>query len=190
MQKKIVLASSSQRRIEMMKKHGFDPIIKPADIDETLPEGIGKRDAVMFLALKKALSIEPDVEKGSIIIAADTVVYKDGIMGKPRDRDDAFDMLARLRGSSHFVATGVALVAAGENKKKVFCDVTEVFCKNYTDEEIDEYLNTDEPYDKAGAYAIQGIFGKHIDHYEGSFNNVVGFPWEMIEKELKEFQCR
>lgn len=190
MQKKIILASSSPRRIEMMKKHGFDPVIRPADIDETLPEGIGKRDAVMFLALKKALSIESDVEKGSIIIAADTVVYKDGIMGKPRDREDAFAMLSKIRNTSHFVATGVALIAAGENYKKVFCDVTEVFCKDYTDDEINAYLDTDEPYDKAGAYAIQGIFGKHIDHYEGSFDNVVGFPWEMIEKELKEFQRR
>lgn len=187
MPKEIILASSSPRRIEMMKKHGFDPIIRPADIDETLPPDIGMRDAVMFLALKKALSIEGDAKKGAIIIAADTVVYKDGIMGKPEDRQDAFVMLSKIRNTSHFVTTGVALIAAGENYKKVFCDVTEVFCKDYTDEDINAYLDTDEPYDKAGAYAIQGIFGKHIDHYEGSFDNVVGFPWELIEKELQNF---
>lgn len=187
MQKKIILASSSPRRIDMMKKHGFDPIIKPADIDETLPADIGMRDAVMFLALKKALSVEPIAENGSIIIAADTVVYKDGIMGKPKNRQDAFAMLSKLRNTSHFVTTGVALIAAGKNDKKVFCDVTEVFCKNYSDDEIQAYLDTDEPYDKAGAYAIQGIFGKHIDHYEGSFDNVVGFPWALIEKELQNF---
>lgn len=187
MQKNIILASSSPRRIEMMKKHKFDPVIRPADIDEALPPGIGMRDAVMFLALKKALSVEKTAEKGSIIIAADTVVYKDGIMGKPRDRQEAFDMLSKIKNTSHFVATGVALIAAGENDKRVFCDVTQVFCKDYTDEEINAYLDTDEPYDKAGAYAIQGIFSKHIDRYEGSFDNVVGFPWERIEKELESF---
>lgn len=186
MQQKIILASSSPRRIEMMKRHGFDPIIRPADIDESLPEGIGMRDAVMFLALKKALSVEANTEKGSIIIAADTVVYKDGIIGKPNDRQDAFDMLTKIKNTSHFVATGVAILTAGESNRKVFCDVTEVFCKDYTDAQINEYLDTDEPYDKAGAYAIQGIFAKYIDHYEGSFDTVVGFPWDLIEAELTD----
>ena len=83
MKKTIILASSSPRRIEMMHKHGYDPIIMPADIDETLPENISAKDAVMFLALKKALYVEQKAAPGSIIIAADTVVYKDGILGKP-----------------------------------------------------------------------------------------------------------
>lgn len=186
MDKKIILASSSPRRIEMMKKHGYRPEIKPANIDETLPEGIGMADAVMFLALKKALSIENEVEKGSIIIAADTVVYKDEILGKPVNRSDAFRMISKIKNTSHFVTTGVAIIVAGENKKKVFYDITKVFCKDYSDKEINEYLNTDEPYDKAGAYAIQGIFSKYIDHYEGSFENVVGFPWELIQQKLAE----
>ena len=191
MNRQIILASSSPRRIDMMKAYGYNPEIRPSDIDETLPEGIGMKDAVMFLALKKALDVESrctfpeDTRK--LIIAADTVVYKDGILGKPIDRDDAFAMLSRIKNTSHEVATGVAIIEAGCSNKVVFCDATKVFCKDYTDEELNAYLDTDEPYDKAGAYAIQGIFSKHIDRYEGSFDTVVGFPWDLIEDKLKAF---
>lgn len=191
MNKEIILASSSPRRIDMMKSHGYNPEIRPSDIEETLPEGIAMKDAVMFLALKKALDVEsrctfPE-DTGKLIIAADTVVYKDGILGKPVDRDDAFAMLSRIRNTSHEVATGVAIIEAGCANKLVFCDATKVFCKDYTDDDLNAYLDTDEPYDKAGAYAIQGIFAKHIDHYEGSFDTVVGFPWDIIEEKLKAF---
>ncbi|MGN0733849.1 MAG: Maf family protein [Emergencia sp.] len=207
---KIILASGSPRRIEMMKKHGYDPEIIPADIDETIPEDMGMRDAVMYLALKKALWVEERLNSGSssgsapdsaatsgqasavtpapipyLIIAADTVVYKDGILGKPVDRRDAERMLELIRHTSHYVATGVAIINMQTGVKKVFCDVTEVFCKNYSKTEMNAYLNTKEPYDKAGAYGIQGIFGKYIDHCEGSFDTVVGFPWSLIEPELK-----
>ncbi|MBR5315452.1 MAG: septum formation protein Maf [Firmicutes bacterium] len=190
MEPKIILASSSPRRIEMMRKNGFDPEIKPSDIDETLPDDIGMKDAVMLLALKKALDVEQhcnEDDKGKLIIAADTVVYKDEILGKPEDREDAFRMLSKIRNTSHFVATGVAMVVVGEPVREVFCDSTEVICKDYTDEELNAYLDTDEPYDKAGAYAIQGIFSKHIDHYNGSFDTVVGFPWDIIEEKIKGF---
>ncbi len=188
MNKKIILASSSPRRINMMRAHGYDPEICPAHIDETLPEDIGMEDAVMFLALKKALAAETQAvsegKTGSIIIAADTVVFKDEILGKPQDRADAARMLQKIKNTSHFVATGVAIAAAGENKKDVFCDVTKVFCKNFTDAQMNAYLDTDEPYDKAGAYAIQGFFGRYIDRCEGSFDTVVGFPWDLIEAKL------
>lgn len=186
MKKTIILASSSPRRIEMMHKHGYDPIIMPADIDETLPENISAKDAVMFLALKKALYVEQKAAPGSIIIAADTVVYKDGILGKPENRSDAARMLRKIKNTSHQVATGVAILIAGESTRNVFYNITEVFCKDFNDDELSAYLDTDEPYDKAGAYAIQGIFAKHIDHWNGSFDTVVGFPWELIELKLKE----
>lgn len=193
----IILASSSPRRIEMMKSFGFDPVIKPADVDETLPEGISMKDAVMFLALKKALAVEkeyleengaPDAENAPLIIAADTVVYKDGfgIMGKPSGRDDARRMIKAISGTYHQVATGSALIVPGQPERRVLFDVTEVFVRSMTDEEIEEYLDTDEPYDKAGAYAIQGIFGKYIEKYEGDFNTVVGFPIDHILKEAEK----
>ncbi len=186
MKKTIILASSSPRRIEMMHKHGYNPTIMPADIDETLPKNISAKDAVMFLALKKALYVEQKAAPGSIIIAADTVVYKDGILGKPENRRDAPRMLRKIKNTNHQVATGVAILIAGESTRNVFYDMTEVFCKDFNDDELSAYLDTDEPYDKAGAYAIQGIFAKHIDHWNGSFNTVVGFPWELIQLKLKE----
>ena len=168
MNRKIILASSSPRRIEMMKKHGYSPDIVPADIDETLPSGISAKDAVMFLALKKALAVEKDSEKGSIIIAADTVVFKDEILGKPQNREDAFSMISKIKNTGHQVVTGAAILTAKEPFRTVLCDVTEVFCKDLT----------------AGAYAIQGIFSKYIDRFCGSYNTVVGFPWEKIEPVL------
>ncbi len=185
MKRNIVLASSSPRRIEMMKKHGYNPIIMPADIDETLPENISAKDAVMFLALKKALYVEQKANPGSIIIAADTVVYKDGILGKPENREDAARMLRKIKNTDHQVATGVAILIAGETTRKVFCDITEVICKDFSEADLSAYLDTGEPYDKAGAYAIQGIFAKHIKCWKGSFDTVVGFPWDLIEPKLK-----
>ena len=193
--KRIVLASGSPRRIEMMRTRGIEPLVMPADIEENIPKVHGMCETVMFLALKKAQDVAgrlnslPDCtekpEEGSIIIAADTIVYKDGeIMGKPADRDDAYRMLDKLRNDFHYVVTGVALLAYGRQLTRVFAEVTKVYFKDYPDSELEAYLDTDEAYDKAGAYAIQGYFAKHIDHIEGSYENVIGFPWDRIEKEI------
>ena len=197
--KKIILASGSPRRIEMMRTRGIEPLVMPADIEENLPKVHGMRETVMFLALKKAqdvaqrLSYLPDCtekpEEGSIIIAADTIVYKYGeIMGKPADRDDAYRMLDKLRNDFHYVVTGVSLLSYGRQLTRVFAEITKVYFKDYPDSELEAYLDTDEAYDKAGAYAIQGYFAKHIDHIEGSYENVIGFPWERIEKEILKME--
>ena len=188
-EKKIVLASASPRRIEMMRSHGLEPIVCPADIEENLPLVDGMKETVMFLAFKKAKAVESfnaDIPKGSIIIAADTVVYKDEIMGKPVDFEDGFNMLSKLRNTYHYVTTGVALVEAGCENARVFAEVTKVYFKDYSDEELRSYLETDEAYDKAGAYAIQGYFAKHIEKFEGDYDNVVGFPWTKIKEEIKK----
>jgi len=183
-----VLASCSPRRIEMMKAHGIEPVIIPAQIEENLPVKGGMKETVMFLALKKAKAVEKlhsrEIPAGSIIIAADTIVYKDEVMGKPLDKDDGFRMLSSLRNTYHYVVTGVALVEAGKQNARVFTDVTKVYFKDYSDRELLEYLNTDEAYDKAGGYAIQGYFAKYIDKIEGDYNTVVGFPWDKVQKEL------
>ena len=211
MSRKCILASGSPRRIEIMRANGIDPLIMPAKIEENIPPVCGMCETVMFLALKKAKWVEEkylnetltdftsdlsvDAERSvdsqkqadqqtAVILAADTIVYKDGIMGKPKDRQDAFRMLSLLRNDVHYVVTGVALVEAGCQNARVFAEVTKVFVKDFTDEQLNAYLDTDEPYDKAGGYAIQGLFGKYIDHIEGSYDNVVGFPWEKIVKEL------
>ena len=186
----IVLASASPRRIEMLKKHGYDPVIFPSDIEENTPLYDGGRQTCEFLALKKALNVEGKLDeklKNShpYIIAADTVVYKDKVIGKPCDRKDAEDILMSLEGSSHQVITGVAIIKAGTEKRTVFSCTTDVFFRSYRLEDLDEYLSGDEPYDKAGAYAIQGYFGRYIEKYDGSLNNVIGFPLEEILAEIE-----
>ena len=192
----IVLASGSPRRIEIMRAHGIEPLVMPADIEENIPKVHGMCETVMFLALKKAQdvagrlsSLADCTEEGSIIVAADTIVYKDGeIMGKPADRADAFRMLDKLRNDFHYVVTGVALLSYGRQLTRVFAEVTKVYFEDYQDSELEAYLDTDEAYDKAGAYAIQGYFAKHIDHIEGSYDNVIGFPWDQIEKEILKME--
>ena len=205
-----ILASGSPRRIEMMRRHGIEPVICPADIEENIPTECGMEQTVMFLALKKAKAVEekyladpssriknreeiPEEEthtenganRPPVIIAADTIVFKDEIMGKPEDRAEAHKMLTKLQGGRHYVVTGCALVEAGIQNARVFAEVTEVFVNKLSAEDIEAYLDTEEPYDKAGAYAIQGIFAKHIDHIRGDYDNVVGFPRSRIEKELE-----
>ena len=178
----------------MMRAHGYEPVICPADIEENMPLHSGMRETVMFLAFKKAKAVEAKylAECGQsdqdppIIIAADTIVYKDEIIGKPHDKDDARRILTSLAGDTHYVATGCALLEAGCEHARVFVEVTKVFVNEVDPAAIEAYINTDEPYDKAGAYAIQGTFGKYIDHIEGDYDNVVGFPWTRIEKELEK----
>lgn len=210
--RQIILASGSPRRIEMMKEHGFEPIVMPSKADESLPLHRGMTETAMFLALKKAREVEQrwlvsqaaDEQSSSeenfrtaedesfrppIIVAADTIVYYDGeIMGKPSDKEDAFRMLTALRKECHYVVTGVALVEAGAQNTRVFSDVTKVYFTDYTDKELLEYLDTEEAYDKAGAYAIQGYFSRYVDRIEGDYDNVVGFPWYRFEKELDRFK--
>ncbi len=190
--KKLILASGSPRRIEMMAAHGLNPEIMPAHIEENIPPKNGMCETAMFLALKKAQAVESEYlagggEPGAVIIAADTIVYKDGeIMGKPEDAADGFRMLDKLRNDHHFVVSGVALLEADARNTRVFAEVTKVYFKDYTDEELHAYLATDEAYDKAGAYAIQGYFARYIDRFEGSYDNVIGFPWDRITEELEK----
>ena len=189
---KIILASGSPRRINMMKEKGYDPAIMPADVNEDLPFEMSMESSVMYLAAKKALWVENKLKESgetsedALIIAADTVVYKDKIIGKPESPEEAFDTLSALQSDSHYVATGVCLMKPGTPVRQTFCEVTEVFFTAIPDDELKAYVQTDEPYDKAGGYAIQGTFAKYVDHFEGDYDNVVGFPWNRIEQELEK----
>ena len=189
---KIILASKSPRRIEILKYHGIDPVIMPTDTDEELPEGIGMTDAVETLALRKAEACYESVSgmpeyAGHVIIGADTIVYKDEIMGKPADAEDAYRMLDAIRGTFHYVVTGVALIDMDTGSRTVLSDITEVHCVNYSDADILDYISLEEPYDKAGSYAIQGYFGKYIDHITGDYENVVGLPYYRIEPLIQDY---
>lgn len=183
MEKKIILASASPRRIEILKSNGVDAEIIPADVDESLPENTPPRMACMYNALKKALHVEKNVS-GGIIIAADTIVYSDRILGKPADDEEAFEVLSSLRGGTHQVMTGVAVIDAGRNDRRVFCECTSVTFEEYSDDDIRAYIATGEHADKAGSYAIQGGWSVHVTEVKGDYYNVIGLPWERLRQEL------
>ena len=190
---KIILASQSPRRLEILEKHGYIPVTMPQDTGESLPDGIGMTDAVELLSSEKARACYESVRDdprfdGHIIIGADTIVWKDEILGKPADKADAFRMLDKIRGTYHYVVTGVCLIDKDTGRETVLSDVTKVHCTDYTDDQINEYISREEPYDKAGSYAIQGYFGRYIDHIEGDYENVVGLPFYRIEEYLKAYR--
>lgn len=189
---RIILASSSPRRLEILSRHGIQPLVLPQDTDEHLPDDIGMTEAVESLASRKAracydaLKNDPKYD-GYLIVGADTIVWKDEIMGKPADADDAFRMLDKIRGTEHYVVTGICLIDKSTGSETVLSDVTSVHCVNYSDEDIRSYISQAEPYDKAGSYAIQGYFGRYIDHIDGDYENVVGLPYYRIEEALSRY---
>ena len=179
----IILASQSPRRKELLSMCGFEFEIKPAEADETLPEGISPKDAVEYLSKIKAEAID---DNENIIIGADTVVaLGNEILGKPSDDEDAYNMLSSLSGKIHSVFTGVTL----KKKDKIitFHSETEVEFYEITDEEIKNYIATGEHKDKAGSYAIQGFGGLFIKGIRGDYNNVVGLPVAELSRKIKEF---
>ena len=195
MKRRIILASASPRRINMLRIAGYELTVVPAEIDESkfiLDDPIA---TVSKLAFEKALSAKESLlssqrnvlNQNECIIAADTIVYFDEIIGKPEDKEDALKILMKLSGQMHKVYTGVAILSTREDKHKVFTDETSVYFKTYSPEELEEYLNSPEPYDKAGAYAIQGYFGKYIHHIEGDYDNVMGLPLSKLLEELQNF---
>ena len=188
---KIILASASPRRFDILAAHGITPTVIPADVDETLPGELLTKpaEATMYLASLKALAVFELLEKTeqvepSVIIGADTIVFKDKIIGKPVDAEDAFSILSSLRNSKHSVITGVSLVDTMTGKETVFYDETIVTFKDYTDEEIRRFVREEPPYDKSGSYAIQSSWSKNVESVDGDIENVIGFPWTKISKYL------
>ena len=182
----IILASGSPRRQELLKFITEDFEICPIDADETLPKGMPVQMAAAFLADLKASScakLFPD----KIVIGCDTiVVYEDEIMGKPKDREDAFRMLRRLSGEVHSVLTGVSLYY--NTQTTVFTTETSVEFYTLSNDEINAYLDTGEPFDKAGAYGIQGKGSLLVRGIEGDYFNVVGLPVASLSRNLKQFE--
>ncbi len=186
----IILASSSPRRIEIINRNGYYPSVEPADINEDLPFKMTPEAAVMYLAFKKACHVFDNTCSNGryTVIGADTVVVHEGrIIGKPEGQNEVFKILSLLRASAHQVITGVSVIFSDGHliSKKCFYDTTLVFFGDYTDEDIAAYAATPEPYDKAGGYAIQGTFGKYVDHIEGDLDNVIGLPWYKVEPFLR-----
>ncbi len=184
-QRPLILASGSPRRRELLAKMGYTFETCSPDVDEHV-EGLA-RDIVMTLARRKALAAAERYDRG-VIIASDTLVSLDGApLGKPEDAADAHRMLRALSGREHEVFTGVCLIDAQTGRLQVREVRTGVTFRALTDAEIDAYIATGEPMDKAGAYAIQGGAAPFVAALDGEFENVVGFPVIEVKSMLAEF---
>ena len=195
---KLILASQSPRRRELLKMLGIEFDIKVSNCEEIITSS---EPAQVTMELAKQKDFETEIadvraasdaknEENIIIIGADTVVAADGeILGKPKDKDDARRMINKISGTSHQVYTGVALVLVKGDKAAcidLFAEKTDVEVCEMSNQEIEDYINSDEPYDKAGGYGIQGIFGKFVSGIRGDYNNVVGLPVHRLYYTLKE----
>jgi len=184
---KLILASASPRRAEILRDAGYHFTVVSSAIDETPFAGESPHDLVLRLAEAKAELAAARAVGPAIIIAADTEVVLDShIFGKPRSSDDARRMLTKLSGRSHSVLTGVAVVRLPDAERISFVETTLVQFAPLSDEEITRYLATGEPYDKAGAYAIQGYAARYIPRIEGCYFNVVGLPLSRLQQALTE----
>lgn len=182
---RVILASASPRRKELLERIGVKFDIIPATGEEVITKKIPE-EVVMELAKQKAEEIAKVAEEDALIIGADTVVVCDGkILGKPKDEEDAFQMLTMLSGREHEVYTGVAMIDNREKSIENFFERTRVIMYPITEKEIREYIAGGEPMDKAGAYAIQGTGAKFIQKIEGDYHNVVGLPVGRIYQEIK-----
>lgn len=188
LERKIILASTSPRRSQLLKEAGFQFEVKTNDVEETYPAELPIDEVAGFLAHKKATAAQEFIQNDEIIIAADSVVILDGVIfGKPRDYGDAFQMLRKLSGQLHRVITGVCLLSA--TNVKVFSAESKVQIEAMSDVEIDFYVQKYQPYDKAGSYAIQEWIGLcKISRIEGTFTNIMGLPVDLVYRELMDFR--
>ena len=179
---RLVLASASPRRLQLLRDAGHEFDVEPADIDETPHPGEAAATYVERLAREKAATVlarRPD----AVVVGADTIVTLEGdLLGKPVDELDAIGMLTRLSGRAHQVMTGVAVAGAAGTQSDV--EVSHVWFHPLDAATIEQYVATGEPLDKAGAYAIQGRGGALVERTEGEFDNIVGLPMALVERLL------
>ena len=179
----IILASKSPRRQELLKLMGFDFQVVLREVDESYPNELSPSEIAVFISEKKARAFDLMIEN-EVVITADTIVSLDGkILGKPENEDHAFEILSALSGKKHDVITGVSLLK--NHRIFSFNELTEVFFREITAEQIRYYINTCKPMDKAGAYGIQEWIGLvAVDKINGSYSNVVGLPTHRLYTEL------
>ncbi len=180
-----ILASASPRRLELLLPFELDIKVIPSHIEEHTRESESPIQIVMGLSFAKAMSLAhhyPD----KVIIACDTIVYLDHVFGKPKDKQDAYNMLKYLSGKEHKVYSGMALIHLASGKKIVDYEETSVLFHHLSDDEIWRYIHTGEPDDKAGAYGIQGLGAVFVSKIEGDYYNVMGLPLSKLHQMLKK----
>ena len=185
--KRIVLASASPRRKELLEQIGLQFEIEPSNHDEELHHDLTPHEMARALSIEKA-QVVASKYKDAIIIAADTfIVIGERIIGKPHTDEEAREMLAFLSGKSHLVITGYTVLDTDEGKQVTNSVETTVYMKTLTSGEVESYIATGEPIGKAGAYAIQGLGAAFVEGIEGDYSNVVGLPLNALATSLKEF---
>lgn len=180
---RLILASGSPRRVKILQEHGihFDQVIP--DIHEDNNTSLPYYDLAVELARKKAEAVGQDLEKNQIALGCDTiVVIDDRILGKPDSRRHAFEMLSELSGNCHTVCSAIALLRGDVHKYVSGHELTRVYFNKIEPKQIQEYNDSGEPMDKAGAYGIQGIGGFLVDRIEGNLDNVIGLPMTLLDK--------
>lgn len=183
---RIVLASASPRRREILTQIGLTFDVIPAKGEE-LVESVNANDVVLKLSMDKAVEVAGLCDSKTLVIGSDTVVALDNtILGKPKDRAEAFNMISSLRNGCHSVYTGVTIVL-GEVVRS-FVSETKVYVYDMTDEEIYSYIDSGDCYDKAGGYGIQGLFARYVEKIDGDYLNVVGLPVSRLMQEIKKVE--
>ncbi len=188
---KIILASQSPRRRELLSQIGVEFEVIPSMADENIKEN-NPSEFVKKLALIKGEEVYNRIKKNEniLVIGADTIVVKDKVLGKPADREEAISMIKNISGTSHEVYTGVSFYLYNESTKEEKVDViinkTKVNVCDINIEEIEEYVDSKDPFDKAGGYGIQGSFAKYISSIEGDYYNVVGLPVSDVYQKIKD----
>lgn len=183
--KKIVLASSSPRRKEILRRYNREFEVITSNIDEKVLSDDDPLQVAMSLAFQKAEDIANKLDSDAIVIAADTVVFMNSVLGKPNDEIDAYRILESLSGKKHLVITGIAIIDTTLRKKVVDYEITKVKFRDLQPDKINRYINTGEYKDKAGAYGIQGYGEILVDWIEGSYSNVVGLPIVKLDRLLE-----
>lgn len=186
----LILASKSPRRSQLLREAGFDFTVQAFDVDESFPADMPAEDVAPWLAQRKAQAAAHLIQDQEIILSADSVVILNGtIYNKPEDYADAFRMLRLLSGQQHTVITGVCLLA--KEQEKLFAGITQVWFADLSDAEIDHYIRTCQPFDKAGSYGAQDWIGHcKITRIEGTFQNVMGLPVDLVYAALQEVMRR
>ena len=182
--RRIVLASESPRRRELMNMTGIPFFVTGARIEEKIDSNLSIEDAVMKLAKEKATDVLQNYENECVVAADTVVVIGNEVLGKPKDVDDARRMLSLLSGNTHRVITGVAILT--KDTENVFYEETKVTFGHLDEDDIEWYIKSREYYDKAGGYAIQGKGIIFVEKIEGDYSNVVGLPMHHLVKELKK----
>lgn len=182
----IILASASPRRKEILENTKLKFRIIKSEVEEVIVEGESPQQVVMRLSFEKCMDVASKHES-SLVIGADTIVVLDGmILGKPKDEDEAYEMLRKLSNNVHQVITGISLINLEGNKKIIDYVVSNVKFKDLSEEDIKDYIQTNESLDKAGAYGIQGYGALLVDEIQGDYFNIVGLPISRVSDLLKK----